>query len=76
MSAATLCRMAKPKDEPTEQVRLPKSIVRRLRRLASHLDRSEKSVIMEVLESHLRKLEVQMLADLQQEQGGDRTRRK
>ena len=65
---ATLSRMGREKKEPTEQVRLPKSFVRRLRRLAGHLDKDPQEYIVEKLESPLSRDEAQMLKDLQKEQ--------
>jgi len=67
---ATLPRMAKKAKEPTDQIRLPQSFLRRLRRIAGHLDRDPQEYIVSIAMQQLGRDEAQMLKDLQQEQAG------
>ncbi len=69
MSTSTLEYTPKTAQEPTDQIRLPKSVVRRIRRLSGHLDQDPKDIILPCLLPFIERMETQMIADLQQEQG-------
>lgn len=65
---ATLTRMGRPrKKEPTEPIRLPQSVVRRIRRIASHLGKDPGDYVAERFTSLLDKDEAKMLEDIDRE---------
>lgn len=68
MFARTLNRMGRPKkSEPTGQLRLPLSVIRRLRRLASHFGKDPGDYAAEKLAPVLDREEAKMLADITRE---------
>jgi predicted DNA-binding protein len=68
MRADTVREVGRPKkEEPTSQLRLPQSTVRRLRRLASHLGKEPGDYAAEKLGPVLDREEAKMLADIAKE---------
>jgi hypothetical protein len=68
MVAVTLTRMGRPrKSEPSEPVRVPQSFLKRVRRVATHLDMDPGDYIAEKLGQLLRKDEAKMLEDIERE---------
>ena len=68
MEVDTLPRMGRPrKTEPTDQVRVPRSIARRIRRIAAHLEKDPGDYIAERLASALDRDEARMLTDIGKE---------
>lgn len=64
---ATLRNMPREKKPPTETVRLSKDLVRRINRIAAHLDKSVPDYLLEKLGPLIDKDEAQMLADMEKE---------
>ena len=72
MLAETQTKMGRPKkDEPTEPLRLPRSVVRRVRRLAAHQRKDPGDYVADRLLPLLDKDEAKMLADIERELKGD-----
>lgn len=70
MTPATLSRMGRPKkDEPTEQVRIPQSLAKRLRRIAAHEDVDAGDIVAELIADRLDARERKMLDDVAKERG-------
>lgn len=68
MSGATVDRMGRPKKaEPTEPLRLPQSVVRRVRRIAAHLKRDPGEYAAEKLAAAIDRDEKKMLEDITRE---------
>jgi predicted DNA-binding protein len=68
MAASTVEKMGRPKkDEPTAQLRLPLSTIRRIRRLASHFGKDASDYAAELLGGPLDKDESKMIADIARE---------
>lgn len=65
----TLDRMS-DKKVPTETVRIPGPMVRRINRLASHKDKSVPQFLAEVLAPIIDQLEAKMLDEIARERGG------
>ena len=71
MSLDTLVRMGRPrKSEQTDQVRVPKSVAKRIRRVAAHLEKDPGDYIAERLAGILDRDEAKMLADIGREHSG------
>jgi hypothetical protein len=64
---ATVRDMPREKKPPTETVRLAKELVRRINRIAAHLDKSVPDYLLEKLLPIIDKDESQMMADLKKE---------
>jgi hypothetical protein len=60
------------KSEPSGQLRLPQSTLRRIRRLASHFGKDPGDYVADRLGSVLDRDEAKMLADMQKERRGDK----
>jgi hypothetical protein len=68
MLADKLSVMGRPKKaEPSEPLRIPRSVVRRIRRIALHLDKDPGDFVAEYFATILDKLETKMLAELVKE---------
>jgi hypothetical protein len=68
MRTDTLTTVGRPKkDEPTGQLRLPRSTLRRIRRLASHFGKDPGDYATDLLGPLLDKAESRMLADIERE---------
>lgn len=73
---ATLVRMGRPKkDEPTEPVRIPRSVLKRVKRLASHFDKDPGDYLAKLLGPLLDKDEAKMLSDIEREQKDNHPRK-
>lgn len=65
---ATLRRMGRPKKkEPTEPIRLPASLVKRIRRVALHFDLDPGDYVARAFAEQLARDEEQMFADQEKE---------
>lgn len=66
--STTLNGMGRPKkSEPTEQLRIPRSVVRRIRRLATHLGVEAGEFVAARLATILDREEERMLKDIEKE---------
>lgn len=69
MQGVTLSRMGRPKkDEKTKSLRVPESILKRIKRVAAHLDMDPGDYLKDRIEGPLGRDEKKMLADLRAEQ--------
>ena len=65
---ATLTRMGRPKkSEPTEPLRLPASVVRRIRRIATHLGMDPGDYVADRFRSQLDRDESKMMQEIERE---------
>jgi hypothetical protein len=70
MATDTLSGMGRPKkSEPTDPVRLPRSLVRRARRIASHLGKDPGDYLAERVTPMVDRDEAKMLAEITRERG-------
>lgn len=70
--AATMNLMGRPKKaEQTEQIRLPKSVVKRIRRVAVHLEMDPGDFIAEYFGPALDRAEAKMLKEIGEEREAD-----
>lgn len=68
MQADKMSVMGRPKKaEPSDPLRLPRSVVRRIRRVASHLGKDPGDYVADRLIPLLDKDEAKMLADIEKE---------
>ena len=68
MTVAIVGRMGRPrKSEPTDPLRMPRSIVKRLRRVASHKGEDPGDLAARLIASSLNKEESKMLQEIEQE---------
>ena len=71
MRTDTQNEMGRPKkDEPTRQIRLPLSTIRRLRRLAGHFGKEPGDYAAELLGPAMDKADAKMMADMARERQG------
>jgi hypothetical protein len=69
--AATLNGMGRPKkSEPTDQLRIPRSVVRRIRRAALHFGMDPGDYVAQRLAAILDKDDERILKDLEKERAG------
>ena len=69
MSAATLVLMPKPKKPETDTVRLAKTMIRRIARIAAHLDVSTPDYLADRLAPIIDADEAKMMEELKRERG-------
>lgn len=70
MSAATISQMGRPKkDEPSESMRLPQSVVRKLRRLALHANMDPGDYVKQEFGPLIDKKHAKMLEEQVKEEG-------
>lgn len=72
MSAAKLARMGRPKkSEPTEAVRMPRSVARKLRRLALHAEMDPGDYLAKEFGDGIDRRYAKMVEEMGKEVGGD-----
>lgn len=70
----TLIVMGRPKKtEPTEPLRIPQSVVHRIRRIAAHMKMDPGDYVAQQFAAQLNRDEKKMLEDISRERGDDQS---
>lgn len=67
---ATKSQMGRPKkDEPTDRIRMPASVIRRIKRIAAHLDLDPGDWVAQAIETALDRAEAKMVKEIEEAKG-------